>query len=139
MFLDKRNNLWLGLDNGIDFVGYDNPIKHIYPEKLNEGVGYTSIIYNHQLYVGTSNGLYQVPVTEADDQSFINKPFTLVPNTVGSVWNLSAINGNLLMAHHEGAFLIKNGAALPINTQTGYWNFLPFKKDFFFIDICRQL
>ncbi len=129
MFLDKRNNLWLGLDNGIDFVGYDNAIKHIYPEKLNEGVGYTSIIYKKQLYIGTSNGLYQVPIAEINDQSFINKPFTLVPNTVGSVWNLSVVNDNLLMAHHEGAFLIKNGAALPINTQTGYWNFLPFNKD----------
>ncbi|WP_018617237.1 ligand-binding sensor domain-containing protein [Segetibacter koreensis] len=129
MFLDKRNNLWLGLDNGIDFIGYGNTIKHIYPEKLNEGVGYTSLIYKKQLYIGTSNGLYQVPVSEINDQSFINKSFALVPNTVGSVWNLSVVNDNLLMGHHDGSFLIKNGTAFPINSQTGYWNFSPLSKD----------
>ncbi|HEX3769000.1 MAG TPA: two-component regulator propeller domain-containing protein, partial [Puia sp.] len=31
LFLDKDNNLWLGLDDGIDFIAYNNAIKHIYP------------------------------------------------------------------------------------------------------------
>ena len=44
LFLDKNKNLWLGLDNGIDFIAYNNAIKHIYPEKLNEGLGYIAYI-----------------------------------------------------------------------------------------------
>ncbi|HEY0273983.1 MAG TPA: two-component regulator propeller domain-containing protein, partial [Chitinophaga sp.] len=62
LLLDKNQNLWLGLDNGIGFMAYNNAIKHIYPEKLNEGAGYSAIIFNHNLYIGTSNGLYTVPV-----------------------------------------------------------------------------
>jgi len=57
VFLDKEKNLWLGLDNGIDFIAYNNAIKHIYPEYLNEGSGYASYIHNNELYIGTSNGL----------------------------------------------------------------------------------
>ena len=69
LFLDKNKNLWLGLDNGIDFIAYNNAIKHIYPEKLNEGLGYTSIIFDKELFVGTSNGLYCLPIGEREDLS----------------------------------------------------------------------
>ena len=58
LFVDNSNNLWLGLDNGIDFIAYNNAITHIYPETLNEGEGYTSLIFKNELYVGTSNGVY---------------------------------------------------------------------------------
>ncbi len=49
IFRDRNNNLWLGLDNGIDFIAYDNAIKHIYPENLNEGSGYAALIHDDQL------------------------------------------------------------------------------------------
>jgi len=72
LFLDNNKNLWLGLDNGIDFIAYNNAVKHIYPEKLNEGLGYTAIVYKKELFVGTSNGLYSIPVTGREDLSFLS-------------------------------------------------------------------
>jgi ligand-binding sensor domain-containing protein/DNA-binding CsgD family transcriptional regulator len=125
-FLDKDKNLWLGLDNGIDFVAYDSPLKHIYTSLQNEGSGYTSIISDGELYIGTSNGLYSVAVGKANDISFVQGAFKPVPDTKGQVWNLSEVNGQLLMGHHEGAFLVnKNGVKL-LDKTTGFWNFLPF-------------
>lgn len=129
VFLDKRKNLWLGLDNGIDLIATNNGIKEIYPEKLNEGFGYSSIIYNDQLYIGTSYGLFKAPLSAARKETYINNLFTFVPNTAASVWNLTDIDGNLLMANHMGAFIVKNDSAIPINTTTGYWSFLPLRKD----------
>jgi ligand-binding sensor domain-containing protein/DNA-binding CsgD family transcriptional regulator len=126
LFLDKDNNLWLGLDNGIDFIAYNNAIKHIYPEELNEGAGYSSIIYGNELYVGTSNGLYKIPISKKTDLSFVNGKFQPVPDTKGSSWGLAEINKSLLFGHHDGAFQIKKGKAIPITNHTGYWNFLPF-------------
>lgn len=126
LFLDKDDNLWLGLDNGIDFIAYNNAIKHIYPEELNEGAGYSSIIYNNELYVGTSNGLYKIPVAGKKDFSFIHGAFESVANTKGSSWGLVDVNGSLLFAHHDGAFEIKDDKAIPISNHTGYWTFLPF-------------
>lgn len=128
LFIDNRKNVWLGLDNGIDFIAFNNALKHIYPEKLNEGLGYTSIIYNNHLYVGTSNGLYSVPLSNKQDLSFLNAAFTPVPNSKGSTWDLSEINGQLLLGHHEGAYQVINEQLKPVDTHAGFWNFLPFSN-----------
>ena len=34
IFLDEDKNLWLGLDNGIDFIAYNDAVKHIYTDNL---------------------------------------------------------------------------------------------------------
>lgn len=128
IFLDKEKNLWLGLDNGIDFIAYNNAIKHIYPEYLNEGSGYASHIYNNELYIGTSNGLYKVPLYNESDLSYIKGNFQPVTNTKGQVWNLSEVNGKLLMGHHDGGFVISNNNATLIDNSTGFWTFLPFSN-----------
>lgn len=125
LFLDDDKNLWLGLDNGIDFIPYNNAIKHIYPEALNEGEGYTSIKFDNKLYVGTSNGVYWVPLTEKQDLSFVNGEFKSLPETKGSSWVLSEVNGALLLGHHDGAFQIKDNTVIPIKKRSGYLSFLP--------------
>lgn len=126
IFLDKEKNLWLGLDNGIDFIAYNNAIKHIYPDYLNEGSGYASAIFNNELYIGTSNGLYKTALTGENDLSFVKGFFQPVANTQGQVWNLSQVNGRLLMGHHDGAFAISNNTATAIDNSSGFWTFLPY-------------
>jgi len=126
IFLDKEKNLWLGLDNGIDFIAYNNAIKHIYPDYLNEGSGYASAIFNNELYIGTSNGLYKTALYDETDLSYIKGVFTPVNNTMGQVWNLSEVNGKLLMGHHDGAFVIENNTAKAIDNTSGFWTFLPY-------------
>jgi ligand-binding sensor domain-containing protein/DNA-binding CsgD family transcriptional regulator len=128
IFLDKEKNLWLGLDNGIDFVAYNNAIKHIYPDYLNEGSGYAASIYNNDLYIGTSNGLYKTALSAEKDLSFVKGYFVPVANTKGQVWNLSQVNGKLLMGHHEGAFAITGNTAVPVDNSTGFWAFLPYSN-----------
>jgi ligand-binding sensor domain-containing protein/DNA-binding CsgD family transcriptional regulator len=126
VFSDDDKNLWLGLDNGIDFIAYDSPVKHIYTSLQNEGSGYTSIINEGELYIGTSNGLYAVTVGKADDISYVQGSFKPVPNTKGQVWNLSEVNGRLLMGHHEGAFIVNKNEVKLLDNSTGFWTFLPF-------------
>jgi len=128
LFLDRNNNLWLGLDNGIDFIACNNAIKHIYPDELNEGAGYTSIVFNNELYFGTSVGLYKVPLSDEKDISSVKGKFEIIPNTKCSVWGLSEVNGNLLAGMHDGASQIKNDNTIPINNHTGYWTFLLFNN-----------
>jgi ligand-binding sensor domain-containing protein/DNA-binding CsgD family transcriptional regulator len=125
VFLDREKNLWLGLDNGIDFIAYNNAIKHIYPDYFNEGSGYAAMIHNSQLYIGTSNGLYRVPLYQEQDLSYIKGNFQPVANTSGQVWNLSEVNGKLLMGHHDGAFAIEENTARVIDKSSGFWTFQP--------------
>lgn len=125
VFADKNGNLWLCLDNGIDFIAYNDAIKHIYPETQNNGSGYASIIYKDALYLGSSNGLFKAPIKNIGDLSFENSAFEPVKNTGGQVWNLTELNGQLLMGHHEGAFVIENNAAQLLSNWTGFWTFKP--------------
>jgi DNA-binding CsgD family transcriptional regulator len=126
LFLDKDNNLWLGLDDGIDFIAYNNAIKHIYPEKLNEGKGYTSLVYQDALYVGTSNGFYKVPLNGKADLSFVDGDFIPLTYTKGSSWSLANINGDLLLGHHDGAYALRSGQPVPLDPKTATYTFLPF-------------
>jgi ligand-binding sensor domain-containing protein/DNA-binding CsgD family transcriptional regulator len=126
LFLDKDNNLWLGLDDGIDFIAYNNAIKHIYPERLNEGKGYTSQVFKDALYVGTSNGFYKVPLGGKTDLSFVEGDFTPLTYTKGSSWSLSNINGELLFGHHDGSYAFRSGKFIPLNPKAPTYTFLPF-------------
>lgn len=125
IFSDKDKNLWLGLDNGVDFVAFNNAIKHIYPETQNIGSGYSSIVFNNQLYLGTSNGLYKVNLDKGPDLSFVKSKLELIDNTEGEVRNLSIVNDQLLMGHHTGAFVIRNNQAVSLDGHSGFWTFMP--------------
>ena len=123
VFADKEHNLWLGLDNGIDFVAYNSPIKQLNP-LLQNASGYTAMVFQNKFWVGTSNGLYAVPLQNTSDLSFSKGAFSLVANTKGQTWGLSKINDQLLLGHHEGAFIIKNNTAISVANGRGFWNFL---------------
>lgn len=123
IFLDSQKNLWLGLDNGIDLISHNSAIKQINP-LLHDGSGYTAIIDDSRLFLGTSNGLYSVWLKPASDMSFSRGDFVPVQNAKGQTWGLAKINNQLLLGQHEGAFVIKDNAAKPIASNTGYWNFI---------------
>ena len=129
VFLDNQSNLWLGLDNGIDMITYNSSIKKINPF-LQDGSGYTALIHDNKLYAGTSNGLYSVPLQSTTDLSFSRGVFLPVNNTKGQVWGLAAINNQLLLGHHEGAFAIVDNTAQKISSEPGFWNFIPMSATF---------
>jgi DNA-binding CsgD family transcriptional regulator len=129
IFKDAQSNLWLGLDNGIDLVAYNSAIKQINPF-LQDGSGYTAIIDKNILYLGTANGLYGVTLQQTNDLSFSKGNFTAINNAKGQNWGLASINNQLLLGHHEGAFVIDNFNAKQILSTTGFWNFMPLSNTF---------
>lgn len=125
IFLDNQSNLWLGLDNGIDLIAYNSAIKHITPVSQN-GSGYTAIINNNRLFIGTSNGLFSVLLEPSiKDISFSKGNFSIVNGTYGQSWGLASINNQLLLGHHEGAFTINDNKLQAISPNNGFWNFAP--------------
>jgi DNA-binding CsgD family transcriptional regulator len=121
-FSDHQSNIWLGLDYGIDCIAFNSAIKYITPNDQN-GSGYTSIIHNNKLFIGTSGGVFQTDLQNEKDLSFTKGFFSPVKNTTGQTWGLFEINEQLLLGHNEGAFIINNNEASPINTSNGFWNF----------------
>jgi DNA-binding CsgD family transcriptional regulator len=125
VFVDQKKNIWLGLDKGIDFITYNNAIKHIYPDYQEHGGGKAALIFKNSLYVGTSNGLYRASVSPQNDLGFIKSEFELIPGSKGMVWNLSELNGQLVMGHNDGFFVIENKTTKMIDSSSGFWTFLP--------------
>lgn len=126
IFIDKQQNLWLGLDNGISFIGYNSPIKFIKPQAPEEISGYSTKVFNDRLYIGTSDGAYTVPLSiDGKDLSFSKGSFQKIENSNGQVWRFDEVNQHLLMGHHNGSFLVNKNKAEKITGESGVWLFLP--------------
>lgn len=125
IFDDKDGNLWLGLANGIAFVRYNTSVKLIRPMRDNQLVSNAVRIFDQKLYIGTSNGLYDIPLDPAiRDISELKGSFTEVGNTKGQIWALEDVCGHLLIAHQDGASVLRGGQAAPVSTKQGVWDFV---------------
>lgn len=124
VFADRANNIWLGLDNGIDLVEISSPFYRIFPDGALEGTGYAAQVFEQNLYLGTSNGLYSIPWQPYYDP-FRGQNFNLVAGSTGQVWGLDDPAGVLLMGHHEGVFAISGNQAQSLSAPGGAWHFLP--------------
>lgn len=132
MFVDQNKNLWLGLDDGIDFMAINSAIKQIYPDNNKQVTSYAIRIFNKQLYIGTSNGLFRSSVISpsAKDISLSPGHFSEVNNTKGQVWGLDEINNNLLLAHEDGTFVVKGNTVEHVYSHPGTWLFNPLSNFF---------
>lgn len=54
LVFDREDNLWLGLDNGIDCINLNASMFFLHSNKSAVGSGYTSVYYNEKLYLGTN-------------------------------------------------------------------------------------
>lgn len=124
LFADKSENLWLGLDNGIDYVEINSPISFI-TDFERRGTGYACRIFNGNLYVGTNQGLFVRPFDKYPNN---NAPFELVKNTGGQVWSLHVFDNELLCGHNLGTFRIEGREAFPVSREEGAWKYIRLKN-----------
>ena len=117
LHVDHRENLWLGLDNGIDYLEINSPIQYIGTKRI--GTGYCCKVFKDNLYLGTNQGLYVRPlynIPPAND-------FELVKHTAGQVWTLEEIDGQLFCGHAMGSFLVDGHVAKKISGKEGVWKY----------------
>lgn len=123
VFADRVGNLWLGLDNGIDYLNVNSPITFLH-QSDGIGAGYTSIIHNGKIYFGTNQGLF-VKDWNVGQQ---NQDFRLIAGTNGQVWYLGVHDGVLICGHNKGTFAIDGEKATQISTEAGAWKFHILKR-----------
>ncbi len=116
LFEDYDKNLWIGLDNGINCINLQSPIKSFLDESGKLGTVYASVLYQGILYVGTNQGLFYKSNNSSDT-------FQLVSGTKGQVWSLFVYQGTLFCGHDSGTFVINGAAAKCIFNQSGTWKF----------------
>lgn len=128
IFQDKEDNLWLGLDNGIDYMEISSPLSMLNIEK-NIGTGYSSIIYDNYLYLGTNMGLFCKELIGESNDLLKADDLVLVKNTSGQVWSLQVVGDELICGHNKGTFCVKKNKAELICDIEGGWKYL-YKEEF---------
>ena len=118
-FLDKKNNLWLGLDNGIAFININSPFSY-FGSSYDLSTIYGSVIYRNNLYVATNRGLFyhswKIPFKE--------DAFKLIEGTTGQAWNIQVFDDQLICSHNRGVILIAEDHSIEIlDNNCGYWGF----------------
>lgn len=114
VFEDKANNVWLGLDNGIDCVNNNSAFTMFNGKSDFLGTIYTSIVFKNKIYLGTNQGLFYKEINS-------KKPFSFIEGSQGQVWSLSIINDTLFCGHDSGTFIFKNNQFKNIFEDQGTW------------------
>lgn len=115
---DSDKNLWIGLDNGINCINMQSPVKSFVDESGNFGTVYASKLFKNILYIGTNQGLFCKPYLSNDKFKFIS-------GTKGQVWSLFEYDETLFCGHDSGTFIIESGFAKNISPMIGTWKFEP--------------
>lgn len=130
LYTDDEQNLWAGLDNGIDRIELNSPLYFYFDKTGNFGTVYSSSIYNNKIYLGTNQGLFYSSWSPNNtDQLFGMLNFQLIPGSQGQVWDLSAQDGKLLCGHNDGTYLVDNATIRKISSVNGGWTIRKLNKD----------
>ncbi len=119
---DQFSNLWLGLDNGIDYAAIHSPLTYLSTYN-NLSAGYAAVIHNGLLYLGTNRGVFYHD-WELLKKGGGDRKFKLVSGTQGQVWSLQVIDGDLFCGHNSGVFLIEGAKAEMLSGIQGGWTFI---------------
>lgn len=116
---DRDNNLWLGLDRGIDFVTLRSPLTIFTDQTGRIGTVYTAAEHDGRLHIGTNQGVFFRDICPTP--VVCNTQFRLAEGTQGQVWQLQVFDNQLLCGHNAGTFLIENNNVRKISDITGGW------------------
>lgn len=119
---DGRGNLWVGLDNGIDCILLNSPVRSFfsYPEEV--GTGYASALYDDKLYLGTIQGVY---VTSPPGANSTSAPVRFLSGTEGQVRSFLTYDNQLFCTSDNGIFIINSKQVQPIRELKGIRQIIP--------------
>lgn len=118
LFEDKANNVWAGLDNGINCINVKSAVKTFFDYNGVLGTVYTTQVFDNKLYIGTNQGLFY------RDLNAVKGTLKFMEGTAGQVWDLFNYNNEYLFCgHHLGTFIITNNTITKISNELGAWTF----------------
>lgn len=119
MSVDKEQDVWLGLDNGISHIILNSPYQIFSDSSGQLGTVYSIAPIDNGYLLGTNHGVFLSQ----------NNSIALIPNSQGQVWDIEKIGDKYIIGHNEGTFeYSKSSGYHKLNELTGGWKF---KKDKF--------
>ncbi|WP_121313839.1 histidine kinase [Flavobacterium sp. 102] len=113
--LDKENDLWLGLDNGISHIEINSPYRIFSDNTGILGSVYTlAPLKEGGLLLGSNHGVFK----------YQDKILTLLPQSQGQVWDILQVENKYLIGHNDGTYIYENNTLQKSNEVSGGWKFL---------------
>ncbi|PKP41492.1 MAG: hypothetical protein CVT96_06810, partial [Bacteroidetes bacterium HGW-Bacteroidetes-13] len=119
LFVTRKNNLWVLLNNGLNYLDFNSP----YVQIFDQASVYDILINNSNLYVATNIGVYQSRLTT----EFSKYTFEKIKNLNGQTWAVQSLDGDVLISHDDGLYKLENNEAIKIGDVKGFWKVSPVK------------
>jgi DNA-binding CsgD family transcriptional regulator len=118
---DAQQQLWIGLDQGIDMIKMSSPIIAYQTSDNPLGSTYAAAIWHGKLYVGSNKGVFVKKWLSPE-------PFRPVWGLEGQTWALKVIDDQLLCGHNDATYRISESGVTKISNINGGWVFMPMRN-----------
>ncbi len=109
---DENNNLWVALDQGIDLIAINTPIKIYKDEDGKIGTIFSALEYDNEIYFASNLGVFNI----------VDEP-TVINSSEGLSWKVYQQNKKLFFGHNNGTFSIdKNKKVRKVSSIPGAWD-----------------
>ncbi|RZK13005.1 MAG: histidine kinase [Flavobacterium sp.] len=117
--VDKENDLWLGLDNGIAHVEINSSVNVFTDNSGILGSVYSLSTTDEGYLFVTNHGIFVHK----------DKQLQAVPNSQGQVWDIYKFNKDFIIGHNDGTFVYNGKQLQKVNPVNGGWKFLKSEFD----------
>lgn len=98
---DRVGNLWLCLDNGLDYAQITSPIMTLIGPAHDVGAGYTSLRLDNRVLFGTNQGLYSASYPFEASPS----PLPLRRELKGQIWSINRDSVSVFIGADTGLYV----------------------------------
>ncbi len=125
LFMDADLGLWIGMDQGVNYIDLMSPFTHYKSRNGTLGTIYALLEHGDWLYIGTNHGLFRTEMEPVGDiYHFHNLEF--IPGSHGQVWTLLSIEDQVICGHNDGTFLVSDTGLQTISDVSGGWSYIPY-------------
>ncbi len=107
--LEYKDQLWVGLDNGIDRIQMNNALSYYTDYSGAVGTVYDLAVHEGVIYAGSNTGIYY----------FQDYDLRFVEGSQGHVWDLEIIEGELFCGHNTGTYKVKKDVLQKVSSISG--------------------
>ncbi|WP_344929035.1 Two component regulator three Y domain-containing protein [Aquimarina addita] len=104
-----KEQLWVGLDSGIDRIQLDSPTKYYTDYSGVVGTVYDIAVLDTITYLGSNTGVYYIQ----------NDTLQFVEGSQGHVWDLTVLDDQLFCGHNTGTFIVNTSTLQKISNFSG--------------------
>lgn len=111
--VDKEQDLWLGLDNGIAHVEINSPIQLFTDNSGVLGTVYALATFKEGILFVTNHGVFL----------YRNGQLSSLPGSQGQAWDIYSHDNGFIVGHNDGTFVYDGAKLVRVNTVNGGWEF----------------